>query len=320
MSDTDGQREREDQLKPQNHPEREDHPEREHYLERENQPKQENYPERNTEVNEAINFEWTPELVKIATSRGTIHPSIGPLELYSGFPKCEYRPGMTLPDPADTRECLRWAGLSDKKISEVEQKFNELHPDYKGPSCGYDEKFQYHAHAYNEITFPKIEEMLHMFIQGMHEDLDEVEESHKAYIEKGIQLGLRPEFAIFCGVHKDDSRAIENPYLFERDWFWMSPASIMTDTLIPLWMNLKEFMATKLLYEGKAWSGYGRWLVHDGETIDQAKARVDDRELQRLKEQAIKENEEKLECSKERKAKEHEEDLAKWAEEDRQEA
>ena len=28
------------------------------------------------------------------------------------------------------------------------------------------------------------------------------------YIKKGIQQGLRPEFAIFCGLHKTDPRAI----------------------------------------------------------------------------------------------------------------
>lgn len=34
----------------------------------------EHHPERDTEENEPINFEWTPELVKIGTSRDDIHP------------------------------------------------------------------------------------------------------------------------------------------------------------------------------------------------------------------------------------------------------
>ncbi|KAF7517001.1 hypothetical protein PCG10_001661 [Penicillium crustosum] len=139
--------------------------------------------ERDTEENEPINFEWTPELVKIGTSRGDIHPSIGQLEFYKDSAICKYRPGMTLPDPADTQECLRWVGLSDKKIAEVEQKFNALHPDYQGPSSGYDEKFKQYAYADNEITFPKIEEIMHIFIRGMHDDHDEFEYTHKGYIE-----------------------------------------------------------------------------------------------------------------------------------------
>lgn len=32
-----------------------------------------------SEEAKAIKFEWTPELVKIGTSRGAIHPSIGPI-------------------------------------------------------------------------------------------------------------------------------------------------------------------------------------------------------------------------------------------------
>jgi hypothetical protein len=136
----------------------------------------EDRPEGATKESKAINFKWTPELVKIGTSRGAMHPSLGPIEEHNGFRIFKYRPGMTLPDPADTRECLRWAGLSDKKIIEVEQKFNQLYPDYQGPSCGYAEK--YHRTGYTEIIFPKVEKMLDMFIQGMHDDHDEVEKTH----------------------------------------------------------------------------------------------------------------------------------------------
>ncbi|KAJ5452901.1 hypothetical protein N7445_001084 [Penicillium cf. griseofulvum] len=279
-------------------------------------PEREDHPEGASEESKAINFKWTPELVKIGTSRGAIHPSLGPIEEHNGFRIFKYRPGMTLPDPADTRECLRWAGLSDKKIIEVEQKFNQLYPDYQGLSCGYAEK--YHQTGYTEIIFPKVEKMLDMFIQGMHDDHDEVEETHQAFIEKGIQLGLRLEFAIFCGLHKDDPRAIENPYLFEKDWFWMGPASIMTDTLISFWRGVEKCMVSKLLYDGKAFTCDGTWVVREGETIDQAKARVDDRERERLREQAEKEYKAEREREKDGLEKLCAEEDAIWAEQYRQ--
>ncbi|CAI7576959.1 unnamed protein product [Penicillium glandicola] len=221
-------------------------------------PKPEDHVKRETEETKPINFEWTPELVKLATSRGAIHPSIGPIEYYDGEPCYKYRPGMTLPDPADTRECLRWVGLSDKRSS-------------------------------------------------------------KGYIERGIQLGLRPEFAVFCGLHEDDPRAIAEPYLFEELWFIIKgPAELIEDNIIPIWMELKQFMASKLLYDGKAWSGHGKWVVREGETLEQAKARLDDRERQRLRDEAIKENEAILKREKQERDREHAEDLARWAEEDRQ--
>ncbi|KAJ5970796.1 uncharacterized protein N7479_000714 [Penicillium vulpinum] len=289
--------------------------------ERENHPEREDHPASDTEENKPINFEWTPELVKIGTSRGKIHPSLGPIEFQWGASCCEYRPGMILPDPADTQECLKWIGLSDKKAIEMEQQFNDLYPDDQAPSCGYDEEFQSHTTHYNEITFPKIKKMLDMFIDGMYDNKEEFEYTHKGYIEHGIKLGLRPEFAIFCGLHKDDPRAIENPKLFQDEWFCLGPADIMSDTLIPFWMNLSAFMRGKLIYEGKAWAGaYGMWLVHEGETMDQAKARVDDREIERLKVQARKKSEENRERRNQEREREYAEDRARWAEEERLEA
>ncbi|KGO74623.1 hypothetical protein PITC_002680 [Penicillium italicum] len=70
---------------------------------------------------------------------------------------------------------------------------------------------------------------------------------------------------------------LKPPRFFEKTWFSLGPADIMTDTLISFWMKLEEFMTAKLLYEGKAWSyRHEIWLAHEGENIDQAKARVDD--------------------------------------------
>lgn len=137
----------------------------------------------------------------------------------------------------------------------------------------------------------------------------------EGYIEKGIQLGLRLDFAIFCGLHETDSRAIENPRLFEKTWFSLGPADIMSDTLILFWMKLMEFIVTKLIYDGKAWSDrHGGWLVHEGESMDQAQARVDDGEIQRLKEQAKKENKDVLGRFYEEHVREHAEDMTRWAE------
>lgn len=132
----------------------------------------EDRPGATTEEEKPINFEWTPELVKIGTSRGDIHPSIVPHKIHEkGYRDYTYRPGMTLPDPADTRECLRWIGLSDKKIFEVERKFNQLYPDFQVPSCGYDNKVS--TEGISDITFPLIEGMVDLFMQGVCDDKED---------------------------------------------------------------------------------------------------------------------------------------------------
>lgn len=59
-------------------------------------------------------------------------------------------------------------------------------------------------------------------------------------------------------------------------------------------MQLQTFMTLKLIHEGKAWKDdHGKWLVHEGENMHQAKARVNDKERQKLREQAIEEYEAK---------------------------
>ncbi|KAJ5515718.1 hypothetical protein N7527_007278 [Penicillium freii] len=126
--------------------------------------------------------------------------------------------------------------------------------------------------------------MLDIFIQGIYNDHDKVKETYK--------------FAIFCGLYKDDPRAIENPYLFEKDWFWIGLASIMTDTLISFWRGVEKCMMSKLLYDGKAFT-------------------VDDRERKRLREQAEKEYKAEREREKEGLEKLCAEEDAIWAEQDR---
>jgi hypothetical protein len=98
----------------------------------------------------------------------------------------------------------------------------------------------------------------------------------------------------------------------------MGPASIMTDTLLLFWGGVEKCMVSKLLYDGKAFTCDGTWVVRKGETIDQAKARVDDRECERLREEAQKEYEAERAREKEGLEKLCAEEDAIWAEQDRQ--
>ena len=90
-------------------------------------------------------------------------------------------------------------------------------------------------------------------------------------------------------MHKDDPWCVDDPMLYERDWFDTSATSIIT-FFTSFWNILKKFLVCKLIEEKKAWSDeHGQWLVHEGESIDQAKARVNNLDLQELREQALKE-------------------------------
>jgi len=95
-------------------------------------------------------------------------------------------------------------------------------------------------------------------------------------------------------MHKDDPRCIDDPLLFEREWFDISASSLVDDIADWFWRRLRDFLTCKLLHERKAWSDkHGHWLVHEVEDIDQAKARVSDLDLEQLRERADKELREK---------------------------
>ncbi|KAK1148140.1 hypothetical protein N8T08_010779 [Aspergillus melleus] len=210
---------------------------------------------KNSEEIEAIPFTWTPELARLTIARGLIHPFLGPLEPADQFPYYIYRSDWALPDPADARECLKWVGLSDEKITQVEQKFDELHPDFRGPACGYDEKYTSGGtpRGHNYIRFPRVEKMVKVFYGMVDQWTSDYEYTHEGYIKKAIQQGLRPEFAVFSGMHKDDPRCVDDPLLFERDWFDTAASSIVIDTVRSYWSKLSKFLLCKLFDEGKAW-------------------------------------------------------------------
>lgn len=137
------------------------------------------------------------------------------------------------------------------------------------------------------------------------------------YIKKGIQHGLRPEFAIFCGLHKTDPRATNDPPLFEKEWFTRGPTELIEDFLIPFWMDIKSLMTLRLIHEGKAWADeHGNWLVHDGD-MEKTKANLDDKELGRLREEAAAKKKWEIELEEREVAAQLALDEARWEEEDR---
>ncbi|KAJ5109275.1 hypothetical protein N7456_005950 [Penicillium angulare] len=246
----------------------------------------------NSEEINAIYFEWTPELVRLATSRCQIHPFWGPLTPAQEWPYYIYPSHVAFPDPADTHECLKWVGLSDEKIIQVESRFNEIYPDFQGPSCGYEEKFS--SRGVNSVILPVLEKMVQEHYSMLDHLTSECEYTHEGYIKNGIQQGLSPEFAVFCGMHKDDPRCVDDPSLFEKDWFDTSVPEIITYFTTSFWHLLREFLTCKLINEGKAWSGdHGQWLIHEGENLIESKARVAGLDLKQLCERAFKEEKER---------------------------
>lgn len=72
----------------------------------------------------------------------------------------------------------------------------------------------------------------------------------EGYVKKAIQRGLRPEFAIFCGLHEEDPRAKQDPRHL-TEWFSKDPMHYIESRVGRFALLLMKLMRDKLIYEGK---------------------------------------------------------------------
>ncbi|KAJ5962381.1 hypothetical protein N7501_007322 [Penicillium viridicatum] len=71
-----------------------------------------------------------------------------------------------------------------------------------------------------------------------------------------------------CGQHETDPRAIDEPYLFEELWFTIkSPHSAIDETIVPFWMQLKEYEAklerARQVRDREEAEDIARWVEED---------------------------------------------------------
>lgn len=196
----------------------------------------------------AMEFEWTPRLKEIFAWGPAVHPYLGPQYAREEYPFEQYEPGMPLPDPTDYFTFLQWCGLRDEMIHEVAEKYHEENKDQVVPSCGYITKLE--PAGFHNIHFPVLEGMVSTYSKMLAVRDWDYEESYEGYVKKAIQRGLKPEFAIFCGLHEEDPRAKQDPRHL-TGWFTEDPMYYMDERVGGQALMLMRLMRAKLIYEGK---------------------------------------------------------------------
>lgn len=74
----------------------------------------------------------------------------------------------------------------------------------------------------------------------------------EGYIKKGVQQGLRPEFAIWCGLHEDDPREKEKQsWTFKPNWYKHSPMYYVDEVFTSQYSQLRLLWNEKLIADGK---------------------------------------------------------------------
>lgn len=223
-----------------------------------------------------MKFEWTPRLKEIFSWGPVAHPYLGPQYARENPPFEHYEPGMPLPDPTDYFTFLQWCGLRDEMIHEVSEKYHEENKNQVVPSCGYATELE--PAGFHSIHFPILEGMVYTYFKMLPLLDFDYENSYgksntiltlcsrrgfsalliyclysislEGYVKKAIQRGLRPEFAIFCGLPDEDPQAKQD-LRHLTGWYAKDPMHYMETRVGSYSILLTKLMRDKLIYEGK---------------------------------------------------------------------
>ncbi|KAI2616523.1 hypothetical protein GGR54DRAFT_609466 [Hypoxylon sp. NC1633] len=158
----------------------------------------------------------TPELERILARGRNIHPTMP--DGFSGD-MLTYNEQMDLPSLDDKHGILRWMGLNDDVIDWIlDQYQGEFASDPEDLVVGVtvidgDETRE-------GRRFPLLDRLWNLLKTRETETLW-VDEDYDGYVGGGLAEGLRPEFAIFCGLHpseEDYSREVFREYFYVRSY------------------------------------------------------------------------------------------------------
>ncbi|KAK3319536.1 hypothetical protein B0T19DRAFT_445344 [Cercophora scortea] len=159
-----------------------------------------------------------------------------------------YSPALSSVVPAmdDKEGILRFFGLDDATIASVldEYHHDSFSPDVKPAEVRLTKIRGRVAQLYR---FPVADRLREIFTErktvGPGYD-DGHERSYEGYIRGGLAQGLRPEFAIFCGLHESEPRYSESyaRFHYARSCKEHADEIVLTawSCLRPLWMQKLE--------------------------------------------------------------------------------
>lgn len=113
----------------------------------------------------------------------------------------------------------------------------------------------------------------------------------EGFVKKAMQLGLKPEFAIFCGYHEDDWRAKKDP-----EWFLkQAPPDFVQDFVMEYSLILMRLIKRKLMDEGKVRHDeeYGYVIIEDEqqEATEQTRPEAPEAEAEHIEQKTAEQEE-----------------------------
>ncbi|KAI1811223.1 hypothetical protein GGS20DRAFT_563976 [Poronia punctata] len=190
----------------------------------------------------------TPELERILARGREIHPTM-PAD-WTGDMGC-YDESMDpfLPKLDDKPGILRFLGLNDDTIEWALEK----HQKEQRPDIGKDleheplvAKFMRDGgdRMIEGVTFPMLDSLWDTVRRRDTEMSFDVTEDYDGFVRGGLMEGLRPEFAIFCGLHPSEEDYARETY---REYHYIRGYQEQADEIIGLWaIRLSNLWTQKL--------------------------------------------------------------------------
>ncbi|KAI3340052.1 hypothetical protein F4824DRAFT_453967 [Ustulina deusta] len=173
----------------------------------------------------------TPELERILARGRHIHPTM-PDDWTGDMSRYDEAMGPMLPSLDDKRGILRWIGLNDNTINWTLEKYQEKYdPDPEvlvekyTKICGHE--------AIEGHRFPVILRLLDIVQRREYVLSLDLEENYDGFVRGGLREGLRPEFAIFCGLHPSEEDYSNETY---REAYYIQGYQEQACSLMTTWV------------------------------------------------------------------------------------
>ncbi|KAI3322525.1 hypothetical protein HD806DRAFT_128296 [Xylariaceae sp. AK1471] len=199
----------------------------------------------------------TPELERILARGRHIHPTMP--DNWTGDMSC-YDETMDpiLPSLDDKRGILRFLGLNDNMINWALEKYQVEHEPGPGKQPDYEALVaKFTLVCDHEIIeghkFPLIDRLWDI-VRGRDTELSlDLEENYDGFVRGGLREGLRPEFALFCGLHPSEESYRKETY---REYYYIQGYQEQTDSIITTWAGTLSNLWRQKLELAGAISGH----------------------------------------------------------------
>ncbi|KAK8041335.1 hypothetical protein PG994_014342 [Apiospora phragmitis] len=196
-------------------------------------------------------FTMTPELERLLARGRELHPTwpddVQMTTTLFGMEVVKYAESLGLPDLDDKRGILRFVGLNDGMIDWALEQYRANFPSDP------EELALKFTNVNGDITvegfqFPLLDRFNSIIMKSHIQEIDELDINYDDYVKGGLVDGLRPEFAIFCGLHPLEKENYEREE--HRNYFYTRGCQEHADNIMGEWSAQLELLwAQKLKLE-----------------------------------------------------------------------